>query len=120
MKKVYFEIIGSIAAVLLPTYFVYQNLVDKSGFWNAETLWSGALILCWLIVASGYYHQGWLVHKEGARGVSAALPIAVFFVQCILFVKGIYYQDASLVIGALMVNSGVLFSLYNIWRAPKG
>jgi len=119
VKKIYWEVVGSIALVLVPTYIVYKSLEGVGFFWNANTLWSVGLIICWLIVASGYYHQGWLVREHGSRGVSLVLPIAVFFVQCILFVKGVYYDDWSLIVGALVVNSGVLFSLYSIFKSRK-
>lgn len=120
MKKVALEIFISAILVLVPTYFVYQELAPVKVFWDSQFLWSAALVICWVFVAAGYYHQGWLVRKEGhANGVSIVLPIFVFFVQCILFVKGIYYRDQSLVIGAVLVNSGVLFSLYNIIRSKK-
>ena len=118
MKKIAIEIFASAILVFVPTYFVYQKLAPVKIFWNSQALWSMALIFCWVIVAIGYYHQGWLVRKaQNAKNVSLVLPIAVFFVQCILFVKGIYYHDQSLVIGAIVVNSGVFFSVYNIFRS---
>ncbi|MBI2454239.1 MAG: hypothetical protein HYV54_01555 [Parcubacteria group bacterium] len=120
MKKVLWEIAISLAIVLIPTFFIYRRLAGTESFWNAQFLWSVGLITCWIIVASGYYHQGWLVRsKRRADDVSVVLPIAVFFVQCILFVKGIYYRDWSLVGGALLVNSGVVFSLSQIIRVRR-
>ncbi len=120
MKKTLLEIILSAALVFIPTLIIYSQLAGFSSFWNAQFIWSAALAVCWALVAFGYYHQGWLIHKRGsARGVSAILPITVFFVQCILFVKGIYYKDWSLVWGAVVVNSGVFFSLYQILRHPR-
>lgn len=120
MKKLTLGIISSLCFVLVCTYIVYQNLESVSTFWNAQVAWSVALIICWIVVASGYYHQGWLVrNKKGAPSVSIVLPVAVFCVQCILFVKGIFYSDWSLILGALLVNSGVLFSLYHIVRARR-
>ena len=75
-------------------------------------------MLGWIIVSAGYYHQGWLVRKDHSSAhVSLVLPVAVFFVQCILFVKGIYFDDWSLVAGAVLVNSGVCFSIYNIIKS---
>lgn len=72
----------------------------------------------WVIVSLGYFHQGWLVHSgKNAEHVSIVLPVAVFSVQCILFVKGIFYGDWSLIYGAVIVNSGVVFSLYQIIKA---
>ncbi|HXF44414.1 MAG TPA: hypothetical protein VNK70_03055 [Candidatus Paceibacterota bacterium] len=118
--KVVIEIILSIAAVLVPTFLIYGELAGFDGFWDAQNLWSVALITLWTIVALGYYHQGWLVHKkQKADEVSIVLPLAVFFVQCVLFVKGIYYGDWSLAGGALIVNSGVFFSLYNILKVRR-
>jgi uncharacterized membrane protein YhdT len=120
MKKLILEIVGSAALVLIPTYFVYRQLAPLPEFWNAQFAWSIALIICWIVVAAGYYHQGWLVHKTHyAEDVSIILPIAVFCVQCILFVKGIFYSDISLIIGAVLVNSGVFFSMYNIIKNKK-
>src|SRR3989344_3083207 len=117
MKKLIIEIFVSVTLVFIPTFFIYRKLAPIASFWDAQFVWSTALVVCWVIVAIGYYHQGWLVHKEQrSRSVSIILPTAVFFVQCILFVKGVYYKDWSLVIGAVLVNSGVLFSLYNIIR----
>ena len=120
MKKIIFEVVVSVILVFIPTFFIYRRLAGIESFWNTQFFWSLALIFCWLIVATGYYHQGWLVRSQhNADDVSAVLPIAVFFVQCILFVKGIYYRDWSLVGGALIVNSGVIFSLSQIIRVRK-
>ncbi len=75
------------------------------------------LAIGWVIVSAGYFHQGWLVRKDGSSDhVSILLPSVVFLVQCVLFVKGVYYADWSLIAGAIMVNTGVLFSLYNIFK----
>ena len=118
--KLFLEIIFSIAFVLVGTYFVYGQLEFVNSFWNAQSIWSVILSIGWIIVSLGYFHQGWLIHeKRNAHNVSALLPIAVFFIQCILFVKGIYYHDWSLIWGALVVNSGVVFSLYHIIRANR-
>ncbi|HEY4505214.1 MAG TPA: hypothetical protein VJG67_00785 [Candidatus Paceibacterota bacterium] len=118
--KLFLEIIFSIAFVLVGTYFVYGQLEFVNSFWNAQSIWSSILAIGWIIVSLGYFHQGWLIHeKRNAHNVSALLPIAVFFIQCILFVKGIYYHDWSLIWGALVVNSGVVFSLYHIIRANR-
>ena len=115
-----FEIALSIIVVLIPTAFFYSGLSGIPSFWSAQTAWSTALVICWLVVAAGYFHQGWLVRKKrDARDVSLVLPVAVFFVQCILFVKGIYYGDWSLIVGALVVNCGVVFSFLQIMRARK-
>lgn len=120
VKKTLLEIILSIALVFVPTLVIYNELAGVSSFWNAQFLWNLALAVCWILVAIGYYHQGWLVHKhDNAKGVSIVLPITVFFVQCILFVKGIYYRDWALIEGAVVVNSGVFFSLYHILKARR-
>lgn len=117
MKKIHFEIPVSVLFVFISTFFVYKYLADLSVFWNSQIFWSVVLALGWVVVSFGYYHQGWLVHKsKSAEHVSVVLPVAVFIVQCILFVKGIYYEDWSLILGAVMVNSGVVFSLYQITK----
>jgi len=116
--RFYFEIVFSLLFVTVATMLIYGKLQQVSVFWKAHMFWSYALMLCWIIVAAGYYHQGWLVRKDhNAAHVSLILPIAVFFVQCILFVKGINFGDWSLVVGAVLVNSGVLFSLYHLMKA---
>ncbi len=118
MRKVFLEIGTSLVFVLLGTFVAYTYLSGTNGFWDAQTVWSTVLVVGWMIVSLGYYRQGWIVHmSKSATHVSLALPIAVFFVQCILFVKGIFYHDWSLVAGALIVNSGVSFSLYHIIKA---
>jgi hypothetical protein len=118
--KLILEIAATALVVLVPTFFIYRSLADVSSFWDAQSLWSAALALCWAVVAGGYYHQGWLVHeRQSAAGVSVVLPAAVFLVQCILFVKGIYYEDWALIVGAVMVNSGVIFSLSQIWKVRR-
>ncbi len=120
MRKVYWEILASAIFVFGGTFLVYGWLAGKTDFWNAQNIWSVVLMIGWVIVASGYYHQGWLVHHgHSANHVSAALPAAVFIVQCILFIKGIYFHDWSLIAGAIVVNSGVVFSLYQIIQAKR-
>ncbi|MES3005285.1 MAG: hypothetical protein V4690_04275 [Patescibacteria group bacterium] len=114
-RKLVIEIILSIAFVFVGTYFIFGHLEHISQFWNSQNIWSLILSLGWVVVASGYYHQGWLIHeKHNAKNVSLLLPVSVFFIQCILFIKGIYYDDWSLIWGALVVNSGVSFSIYHI------
>lgn len=109
-----------IVFVLGATSIIYGRLAHIPLFWNEQFLWSVGLIICWTIVAAGYFNQGWMVYMaRSASHVSIALPIAVFFVQCILFVKGVHYHDWALVAGAVMVNSGVTFSLYQIVRARR-
>ena len=117
MKRITFiiEVILSTIVVFIPTFFVYKYLSTVTSFWESQVFWSLILAIGWVVVALGYYHQGWLVHTDHSiKNVSVFLPIAVFFIQCILFVKGVYYKDWSLIWGALVVNSGVIFSLYQI------
>jgi uncharacterized membrane protein YhdT len=115
VKKLYLEVIGIITFVLGATYIAYGLLAGFPAFWSSQVFWSVILSVGWVVVAFGYYHQGSLVRQsKSSEHVSIILPAVVFLVQCVLFVKGIYYKDWSLIAGALMVNSGVLFSLYQI------
>ncbi|MEX1014023.1 MAG: hypothetical protein WDZ80_02580 [Candidatus Paceibacterota bacterium] len=115
MKKIFFEIIVAILFVSIGTFFTYNQLQQVDSFWDSQFLWNIGMMICWTVVSIGYFNQGWLVYtRNDAEGVSIILPIAVFFVQCILFVKGVYYEDWALIAGALLVNSGVIFSLYQI------
>ena len=117
MKKIYIEIFITALFVIGGTVFLYYRLAPVKPFWDAQMWWSAGLTACWIVVAGGYYHQGWKVHHaRSAKNVSLALPVAVFAVQCILFIKGIFYGDWSLIAGAVMVNSGVFFSIYQIVR----
>jgi len=117
-KKTLIEVLGATLAVLIPTAVIVSYLIGIETFWSAQTVWSIILAFGWAIVAGGYFHQGWLVHESSdPSDVSIILPSAVFVVQCVLFVKGIYYGDWSLVWGALVVNSGVFFNLYQILRS---
>jgi len=118
MRKLYLEILAAIFFVAFATLFVYRELDSVAAFWDTQQAWNIALMICWVIVSFGYFHQGWIVRKAGsASHVSQFLPRAVFVVQCILFVKGIHYRDWSLTAGAVVVNSGVVFSLYHIYKA---
>lgn len=117
MKKIYLEIVVVILFVTFGTIFTYSQLANVAFFWNNQLAWSFALIILWSFVSAGYFHQGWIIHiAKSCTNVSLMLPITVFIVQCILFVKGIYYHDWSLIIGAIIVNSGVTF---NIWQILK-
>jgi len=119
MKK-FLEIILSVVIVSILTFMSYSYFKGIPSFWNVQFAWSATLLLCWILVAGGYYHQGWLVHKEhNSREVSIVLPTTVFLVQCILFVKGVHYGDWSLVFGAVIVNSGVVFNLYHILKTRR-
>ncbi len=118
MKKLYWEILGSIIFVAFCTMLVYMRLSGVHLFWNTQVIWSIVLVVGWMVVAFGYYHQGWTIYKnKSSKNVSRTLPIAVFIVQCVLFVKGIFYSDWSLITGALLVNAGVVFNLYQIARS---
>lgn len=115
MLKLVTEIVASTLFVAVSTFVIFNQIGNVSVFWDAQFLWSVALAIGWVVVSFGYFHQGWLVREgKSASHVSIVLPSAVFIVQCILFVKGIYYDDWSLVAGAIMVNSGVIFSIYHI------
>jgi len=120
MSKIFKEILITVLFVALSTFLFYGYLAGIHKFWDAQFIWSAVLALGWVVVALGYFHQGWKVHKmSDASEVSIVLPIAVFVVQCVLFIKGIFYGDWSLVAGALMVNSGVVFNIYQIIRVGK-
>lgn len=115
MKKV-IEIVVVTLFVIGGTLLAYSFLSDLPEFWNAQDVWSIILAAGWVVVSLGYFHQGWLVHRsKSSAHVSALLPAVVFVVQCVLFVKGVYYGDWSLIAGAIMVNTGVVFSLYQIF-----
>lgn len=120
MKKVYWEILISMTFVLGGAFLVYGQLESKTAFWDAQSIWSVALIIGWIVVAFGYYYQGWMIHHgHTSVNVSAVLPSTVLVVQCLLFIKGIFFHDWSLIIGALIVNSGVVFCLYQIVKAKR-
>ena len=120
MRKMYWEILLASLFVVGGTFLMYRQLSSNPAFWDAQGFWNIALVICWAVVAFGYCRQGWLVRKaRSAAHVSFLLPMVVFLVQCILFVKGIYYHDTSLIIGAVLVNCGVVFDLYQIARFQK-
>jgi hypothetical protein len=80
-----------------------------------QMFWNIGLMVCWLIVGYGQYHQGKIVQQgQSCNNVSIRLPVAVFTAQCILLVKGIYYTDWSLIGGFIVVNLGVGFNLFQI------
>ena len=117
MKRLYWEILLGAVFVLGGTFLVYNMLKNVHDFWTTQNLWSAILLVCWAIVAGGYWNQGSIVHKaHSASHVSMVLPATVFVTQCVLFVKGIYYHDIALTVGALMVNSAVVFDLLQIYR----
>jgi hypothetical protein len=120
MRKVHWEILATIAFVLGGTLLVYGQLKKYPAFWDAQALWGVILIIGWSVVTAGYYRQGWIVHhNHSAANLSLALPGAVLLAQCLLFIKGVYFRDWSLVAGALIVNSGVSFYLYQIISAKR-
>lgn len=116
-KRLLLEIVLVTLFVVVATFVIYSKLAGSSLFWSSQFFWSLGLIVCWVIVSAGYFNQGSIIrHSQSSANVSHFLPMAVFVVQCILFVKGIYYHDWSLIGGAVIVNSGVLFTLYQIWK----
>lgn len=120
MRKMILEILAGLVFVLGGTYIVYGALAGFPTFWQTQSVWSLILVVLWAVVAGGYFHQGWLVHRgKNSDNVSLLLPAVVFFVQCVLFVKGVFYGDWSLIVGALMVNSSVTFSLYHILKNKR-
>ncbi len=117
LKKLYIEIFVVLALVIFSTAIIYRLLSPVVSFWSTQNVWNIILLGCWSIVSIGYWHQGLMIHKaKTASHVSLFLPTAVFCVQCILFVKGIYYKDYALVVGAVMVNSAVLFDIKQIYH----
>lgn len=120
MRKIHWELVISIVFVLGGSALTYSFLANESYFWNAQRVWSVALIIGWSVVSFEYFRQGWMIHRaRTAVNVSAILPATVFAMQCVLFIKGVYFGDWSLVIGALIVNSGVVFTLYQIAKMTK-
>lgn len=116
-KRLILEIVLVTLFVVVATFVIYSKLAGIPLFWSSQFFWSLGLIVCWMIVSAGYFNQGSIIHRsQSSANVSHFLPMAVFTVQCILFVKGIYYHDWSLIGGAVIVNSGVLFTLYQIWK----
>lgn len=115
MKRLHLELVFITLFVIGGTSLTYWLLADAFNFWDNQEFWSLALLVCWGVVSLGYYRQGWIVHKaKSATHVSLFLPIVVFIVQCILFIKGIHYHDYALIVGAILVNSGVAFNIYQI------
>ncbi len=78
-----------------------------------QVVWSIILSVCWVVVSFGQYNQGKKIKtKETTKNVSVILPLAVIFAQVILFIKGVYYSDWSLIAGAIAVNIGALYNLF--------
>jgi len=102
------------------TFLAYDRLAGTTAFWNAQSVWSTALIVSWTMIAVAYYYEGWLIHHGRSQAnISAVTPALIFVAQCILFVKGVFFNDWSLVFGALLVNSGVVFCLYQIGKRKR-
>ncbi|MEK7479967.1 MAG: hypothetical protein AAB665_01615 [Patescibacteria group bacterium] len=57
--------------------------------------------------------------EVGGLGGLKRMERADFFRKRILFIKGVFFNDWSLVFGALIVNSGVVFCLYQIGKRKK-
>jgi hypothetical protein len=115
MKKVYWEILISIVFVLGSAFLLYGQLESKTAFWDAQSIWSVALIIGWSVYSIEYFRQGWILHHaHTSANISVLLPTTYIVMQCILFVKGVFFRDWSLIASALIVNSGVVFYLYQI------
>ncbi len=120
MGKLHLEVALGVAFVAGASFIAYNLLAQNAAFWNSQGFWNGALLACWAVVALSYYRQGAIIRKaKSASHVSILLPFVVFFVQCILFVKGVHYRDYALVIGAVLVNCGVVFEMYQIFSLKK-
>lgn len=120
MKRIVILIMTSFAFVIGGTLIIYSRLSTIDIFWDSQTIWNFLLALCWIVVAFGYFHQGWLVRSgHTVQHVSTILPATVFVVQCILFIKGVYYGDWALMFGAVVVNSGTVFALYHILKTKR-
>ena len=105
----------SMVLVLGGTYVAYGWLAHSAAFWDAQSIWSIGLIIGWGVVAIEYYRQGWMIHHARTLvNVDALLPSTIFVMECILFVKGVFFDDWSMVVSALIVNSGIAFYLYQI------
>ena len=120
VRKVYWEVLISITFVLGGTFLAYSWLAHNAFFWNTQQIWSVGLIIGWTVVAAEYFRQGWMIHNARTSiNISALLPSTIFVMQCILFFKGVFFQDWSLIISALTVNSGVVFCLYQIMKKKR-
>jgi len=120
MKKVHWEILISIVFVLGGTFLAYSWLAQSAYFWDAQRMWSVGLIIGWTVFSVEYFRQGWILHHARTSvNISVLLPSTYFVMQCILFVKGVFFNDWSLVVSALIVNSGVVFYLYQIIKLKR-
>ncbi len=84
---------------------------------DEKTIWSILLMFCWIIVSLGQINQGMKIKKnKNIENISIFLPTTVFIAQTILFVKGLSYGDWSLIIGAVVVNIGTMFNVFNFLK----
>ena len=110
----------SAVVVLGGAYLVYSNLEQNTAFWDAQHIWSIGLIIGWSVNSIEYFRQGWILHHaHTSDNISLLLPATYLVMQCILFVKGIFFQDWSIIASALIVNSGVVFYLYQALQAKR-
>lgn len=92
---------------------MYWWLAEVAGFWGAQDLWSIALLMGYSILSFEYFRHGWMIHHaRTSANISPILTLSVFALQCVLFVKGVYFEDWSLIAGALILNCGIVFTLY--------
>ncbi len=120
MKKVYWEILISIVFVLGGTFLVYSWLAHNAAFWDAQRIWSIGLIIGWTVFSVEYFRQGWIIHHaRTSANTSVLMPLTYFVMQCILFIKGVFFHDWSLIASALILNSGVVFYLYQTIKLKR-
>ena len=106
--------------VLGGAYLVYINLESNAAFWDAQHIWSIGLIIGWSVYSIEYFRQGWILHHaRTSDNISLLLPSTYLVMQCILFVKGVFFNDWSIIASALIVNSGVVFYLYQALQAKR-
>lgn len=110
----------SAAVVLGGAYLLYSNLGNNAAFWDAQSMWSVALILGWAVYSIEYFRQGWIIHHaRTSDNISILLPSTYVVMQCILFIKGVFFHDWSIIVSALIVNSGVVFYLYQVIKIKR-
>ena len=120
MNRVHWEILASIVFVLGGTAFMWSWLSDMPDFWDEQRLWSFALITGYTIVSFEYFRQGWKIHHaRSPANISTTLTTTIMLMQCVLFVKGVYFGDWSLIVGALIYNCGVIFLLYQTIKTSE-
>lgn len=115
MRKVHWEILVSVVVVLGGTYLVYNGLAHNAYFWDAQRIWGMGLIVGWTVLSIEYFRQGWIIHHaRTSANISVLMPSTYFILQCILFYKGVFFNDWTIIISSLIVNSGVVFYLYQV------